>query len=98
VPDCGINRRKRHNSPGIPVIALRAVVCGAGGFGETGDYGRRKKDYPRTFPESPDGMPPHDTLGGVFKSMDKKAFGEMPSPEAGRASGRTRKYARPDRH
>ena len=46
----------------ILVIAICAIICGAGTWEEMEAFGEEKEDWFRTFLELPSGIPSHDTF------------------------------------
>jgi hypothetical protein len=60
----------RHKLTGIIVIAFTATLCGSDEFEETGEFGRLKQDFFKTFPELPDGMPDESAFRKVTSRLD----------------------------
>jgi hypothetical protein len=73
VPDFRMDRCKHHNLLDILAISICAVVCRADDFEEVSEYGRQKETFLRTFLDSPNGIPSHDTFNRVLKYLDKDA-------------------------
>jgi predicted transposase YbfD/YdcC len=75
---CDIPDHRRHNRihqlTDIITIAVFAVICGADGWVEVAEYGRRKRDWLKTFLRLPCGIPSHDTFGRVFAKLDPAEF------------------------
>jgi predicted transposase YbfD/YdcC len=69
---------RRHNRihllGDIVTIAIFAVICGADGWVEVAEYGRRKQAWLRTFLELSEGIPSHDTFGRVFAAIKPEQF------------------------
>ena len=69
---------RRHNRihllNDLITIAIFAVICGADGWVEVAEYGRRKQAWFKTFLALPGGMPAHDTFGRVFAKLDPAEF------------------------
>ena len=69
---------RRHNRVhllgDIITIAIFAVICGADGWTEVAEYGRRKRNWLQTFLALPEGIPSHDTFGRVFARIKPEQF------------------------
>jgi len=65
---------RRHELLDILVIAICAVICGAGGWKDVALFGRSKKEWFQTFLRLPHGIPSHDTFGRVFARLNPDAF------------------------
>jgi len=63
-----------HQLGDILTIAIFAVICGADGWVEVSQYGRRKQKWLKTFLALPDGIPSHDTFGRVFARIKPEEF------------------------
>src|SRR5688572_11483645 len=63
-----------HKLHDILVIAICGVICGADGWAEVEEFGNSKLSWFRTFLDLPNGVPSHDTFGGVFARLDPDAF------------------------
>ena len=72
--DPRLNRRKRHLLADILIIALCAVIAGANNFPQVEAFGRRRRDWLRTFLALPNGIPSHDTFERVFQRLCPDAF------------------------
>jgi predicted transposase YbfD/YdcC len=72
--DPRVNRTKRHSLGDILAIAICAIICGADGWTQVAEFGRRKIKWFRTFLELLHGIPSHDTFGRVFAALDPTAF------------------------
>ena len=64
---------RRHNRlhplGDLITIAIFAVICGADGWVEVAEYGRRKLDWLKSFLSLPNGIASHDTFGRVFARL-----------------------------
>jgi predicted transposase YbfD/YdcC len=58
----------------IITIAMCAVICGAEGWTDIENFGKRKIDWLKTFLELPNGIPSHDTFGRIFAKIDPVEF------------------------
>jgi len=72
--DPRLKRRQRHLLADILVIALCAVIAGANNFPQVEAFGRRRRDWLRTFLALPNGIPSHDTFERVFQRLCPDAF------------------------
>jgi predicted transposase YbfD/YdcC len=63
-----------HRLSDLLTIALFAVLCGAEGWADVAEHGRRKIDWLRTFLPLPRGIPSHDTFGRVFARLVPEEF------------------------
>lgn len=63
-----------HKLHDIVVIAICAVICGAGGWAEIEVFANSKLSWFKTFLDLPGGVPSHDTFGRVFSKLDPDAF------------------------
>lgn len=70
--DPRVNRRKRHRLVDIVVIGLCAVICGAEGWEDIEEFGRRREQWLRGVLglKLPHGIPGHDTIRRVFNRLD----------------------------
>ena len=55
-------------------IAICAVICGAEGWSDVENFGKRKLLWLKTFLELEHGIPSHDTFGRVFALLDPIEF------------------------
>jgi predicted transposase YbfD/YdcC len=58
----------------IITIAICAVTCGAEGWTDIENFGKRKIVWLKTFLELPNGIPSHDTFGRIFARIDAVEF------------------------
>jgi len=56
------------------IIAILAVICGAGNWTEVARFGRSKAGWLKTFLKLPHGIPSHDTFGRLFARLDPAQF------------------------
>lgn len=68
--DPRVERTREHVREEILLIAIAAILSGAGGWNEIENYGRAKSDWLRTFLTLPSGIPSHDTFNRVFAALD----------------------------
>ncbi len=60
----------------IVTIAILAVLAGADGFVAIETYGKAKQAWLETFLDLPNGIPSHDTFGGVIGALNPQALQE----------------------
>ena len=72
--DPRIERSKRHQLLDIVAIAICAVICGADSWVYVEMFGKSKEEWFRTFLDLPNGIPSHDTFGGVFSRLNPEQF------------------------
>ena len=65
-----VERTREHILEEILLIAMAAILSGAGGWNEIENYGKAKIDWLRTFLSLPSGIPSHDTFNRVFAALD----------------------------
>ena len=58
----------------IITIAICAVICGAEGWTDVENFGKKKVLWLKTFLELPNGIPSHDTFGRIFAKIDPIEF------------------------
>lgn len=58
----------------VLLLALLAVLAGAGSFVDIARFGRMKLDFLRRFRPFLDGTPSHDHLGDIFAALDAEHF------------------------
>jgi predicted transposase YbfD/YdcC len=73
MPDPRTNNRL-HKLTDIITIAVFAVISGAQGWVDVALYGKKKRQWLKTFLELPQGIPSHDTFGRVFALLDPEPF------------------------
>jgi hypothetical protein len=56
------------------VTAVMAVICGADGWVQAAQFGKAKRAWLATFLDLPEGIPSHDTFGGLFARLSPEAF------------------------
>lgn len=67
---------KRHSLSDMIVIAVTALICGAGGWEDIELFGKCKAKWFKSFLTMPHGIPSHDTFARVFARLDPDAFEE----------------------
>ena len=68
--DPRVERTREHVLEEILLIAIAAILSGAGGWNEIENYGKAKINWLRTFLTLPSGIPSHDTFNRVFAALD----------------------------
>jgi predicted transposase YbfD/YdcC len=68
--DPRVERTREHLLEEILLIAIAAILSGAGGWNEIEHYGKAKVDWLRSFLTLPSGIPSHDTFNRVFAALD----------------------------
>jgi len=68
--DRRVERTEEHVLEQVLLIAITAILSGAGGWNEIENYGEAKIDWPRTFLTLPSGIASHDTFNCVFAALD----------------------------
>lgn len=74
VTDPRIERRKEHTLLDIIGLTICAVVAGADTFTGIERFGEARKEWLRQFLELKNGIPSHDTIGGVWSRVDPEEF------------------------
>jgi hypothetical protein len=74
--DPRIERHKQHKLLDIIVIAIYAVICGAGGWVGSGAFGKAKYKWLKGVLELPNGILSYDTFGRVFSLISPVQFQE----------------------
>src|SRR5512145_3285898 len=64
--DPRVSRSQLHPLINVLVIGLCAVICGASGFTEMEEFGKRRRKWLRKFLDLSNGIPSHDTFNAVF--------------------------------
>ena len=72
--DPRLDRRKRHLLLDLVAIALCAVLAGADNWQQIEAFGRKRRDWLKTFLSLPNGIPSHDTFERVFQKLSPAAF------------------------
>jgi predicted transposase YbfD/YdcC len=68
--DPRVERTREHVLEEVLLIAIAAVLSGAGGWNEIESYGKAKAGWFKTFLKLPGGIPSHDTFNRVFAALD----------------------------
>jgi predicted transposase YbfD/YdcC len=68
--DPRVERTREHLLEEILLIAIAAILSGAGGWNEIEQYGKAKKEWLKTFLRLPAGIPSHDTFNRVFAALE----------------------------
>jgi DDE_Tnp_1-associated len=63
------NHNKRHSLTDILVLTILAVICGAESWVDVEEFGVLKQEWLETFLSLSNGIPSHDTIGGVFARL-----------------------------
>jgi hypothetical protein len=75
--DC-LKAPRRHNTRhllhDILLLALCALISGAGSWIQVAEYGRSKLDWFQEFLALPKGSPSHDTFGRLLAQLDSQGF------------------------
>ena len=66
ISDPRIERCKKHNLVDIPLLAISAVISGAEGWEDIGDFGHLKLDWLRQYRDFEAGILKHDTIARVI--------------------------------
>ena len=69
-----MDRTKLHPLINILVIALCSVICAADSWVDIGLFGKSKREWFAKFSDLSNGIPSHDTFGGVSARLDAKVF------------------------
>lgn len=68
------NRGLLHDLKEILIISILSIICGADEFTNMEEFGKAKESFLRTFLKLPNGIPSHDTFGGVFRILPPDEF------------------------
>ena len=68
--DPRVERTREHLLEEILLLAIAAVLSGAGSWNEIEDYGKAKRAWFKGFLQLPGGIPSHDTLNRVMSALD----------------------------
>lgn len=74
IRDPRIERGKLHLLDDIFGLSLLAVICGAESWESIEVFGKSKEDFLKQILELPNGIPSHDTIERVFRSVNSKEF------------------------
>lgn len=76
IEDPRVERTKKHPLASILVISVLATICGAEGWSEMAEYGRRKEEWLKGFIDLPNGVPSEDTFARVLSRLKPEALYE----------------------
>ncbi len=68
--DPRVERTREHLLEEILLMAIAAVLSGAGSWNEIEDYGKAKRPWFKGFLQLPGGIPSHDTFNRVISALD----------------------------
>ena len=68
--DPRVERTREHLLEEILLMAIAAVLSGAGSWNEIEDYGKAKRPWFKGFLKLPGGIPSHDTFNRVISALD----------------------------
>lgn len=68
------NHKQLHSLEDILVLTLLAVICGAESWVDIEDFGKCNKSWLKKFLKFSNGIPSHDTIGGVFRRLEPEQF------------------------
>src|ERR1700736_4025548 len=68
--DPRVERTREHLLEEILLMAIAAVLSGAGSWNEIADYGKAKRPWFQGFLQLPGGIPSHDTFNRVISALD----------------------------
>jgi hypothetical protein len=68
--DPRVERTREHLLEEILLMAIAAVLSGAGSWNEMEDYGKAKRPWFKGFLQLPGGIPSHDTFNRVISALD----------------------------
>jgi DDE_Tnp_1-associated len=74
VTDPRKNRTKDHKLIDIIAVVICAVICGAEGWTDIGNFGISKSPWLKISLELPNGIPSHSTFGRVSSMIDAQEF------------------------
>jgi predicted transposase YbfD/YdcC len=74
VKDPRMEGKTDHKLIEIITIAICAVICGAEGWSDIENFGKRKITWLKTFLELANDIPSHDTFGRIFALIDPIEF------------------------
>ena len=72
--DPRVERTREHLLEEILLMALAAVLCGAGSWNEIEGYCKAKSLWLKSFLKLPGGIPSHDTFNRVISALDPAEF------------------------
>ncbi len=65
---------KRYDLTEVIIMAICAVLCGAGGWVDIADWCDDEEPWLRSFLTLTHGTPSHDTFGKIFRALDSAVF------------------------
>src|SRR5215212_223574 len=74
IVDPRIERTKRHLLSDILTLAVLAVIAGAEGWEDIEDFGDSKYEWLKQYLPLENGIPSHDTISRVFRSLKPGEF------------------------
>lgn len=74
IPDPRVERTRKHPLVSLLTIACLAVICGAEGWSDIAEYGRRKRSWLNEFLDLPHGIPSEDTFARVLSILQPGAL------------------------
>jgi predicted transposase YbfD/YdcC len=74
IEDPRIERTKRHLLSDVLTLAVLAVIAGAEGWEDIEDFGDSKYDWLKQYLPLENGIPSHDTISRVFRSLKPNEF------------------------
>jgi predicted transposase YbfD/YdcC len=74
IVDPRIERTKRHLLGDILTLAVLAVIAGAEGWEDIEEFGHSKHAWLKQYLSLPNGIPSHDTISRVFRSLKPNEF------------------------
>ncbi len=76
IADPRVDRTKKHPLSSLLVISVLATICGAEGWSDMAEYGRRKHLWLKQFVDLPNGVPSEDTFARVLSMLKPEALYE----------------------
>lgn len=74
IKDPRVDRTKKHPLVSILIISVLATICGAEGWSDIAEYGRRKSLWLKEFIDLPHGVPSEDTFARVLSRLRPEAL------------------------
>ena len=76
IEDPRINRQKKHQLQDIFFISICAMICGADNWVAVEEFGLAKEQWFTELLGLAQGIPSHDTFGGVYAAIDSDHFSD----------------------